>query len=87
MQTGVRARNISKYVHYEVDITGDSSFDNDWRVFYEEKYTTYLIATDYIPIGKVPSATGMQTGDTYSAWWDTFKSTGTADISGNVANQ
>lgn len=87
MQTGVRARNISKYVHYEVDITGDSSFDNDWRVFYEEKDTTYLIAADYIPIGKVPSATGMQTGDTYSAWWDTFKSTGTADISGNVANQ
>ena len=87
VQTGVRARNISKYVHYEKDITGDSSYDNDWRVFYEENNITYLIAADYIPIGKVPSATGMKTGDTYGAWWSTFKSTGTADISQKVANQ
>lgn len=78
---------ISKYVHYEVDITGDSSYDNDWRVFYEEKDTTYLIAADYMLSSKVPSVTGIETSNPYNVWWDSFKSSEASDISKNVVNK
>ena len=87
VQTGVRDRNIGKYVHYEVDITGDSSYDNDWRVFYEENNMTYLIAADYMLSDKIPSETGMETNKTYNAWWDSFKSSGATNISNEIVSK
>lgn len=64
----IKAENYGETINYS------SNGITDWKIFYNDGTNVYLIASEYLPVEKVPTATGMTTTGTYQAYWSNVPS-------------
>ena len=87
----ISATNYGDYINYNVDLDNDNT-TNDWRIFYKDGTNVFIIAADYLPGTKLPSATGMKstTYYPYAAYWpeeSDLTRTGSSAIDRSVASK
>ena len=56
---------------------------DDWRIFYNDGFHVYLIATDYLLANKIPSTVGMNIQNEFRTCWNNFLVT---DVSNSKSN-
>lgn len=72
----ITENNYGDFINYPIDLNNDGDTTNDWRIFYKEKSETseycgdiYIIASDYLPIEKLPTTIGVTMEEPYQAYW------------------
>ena len=87
----IKPVNYGDWAQYAVDLNDNETYTDDWKIFYNDGTTVYLIAADYLDNTKIPEEASMTTSGAYNAYWneaDNFSNkTGMADVATNVANQ
>ena len=50
-------------VEYSKDLNENGDYTDDWKLFYEEGGTSYIIAADYLPNKLIPNGTAEENVD------------------------
>ena len=66
---------LSPTSYYGKTVNYSANGITDWRILYSDGSHFFIIASNYLPIAKVPTNSGMTTSGTYVAFWDTAPAT------------
>ena len=70
-----RGTSVMKSAWYGDTVSYSANGVEDWKCFYNDGTYLYLITSDYLPVGKVPTnRTGLTTAGTYQAYWNAIPS-------------
>ncbi len=87
----INPTNYGDWANYPVDLNDNGITTDDWKIFYNDGTTVYLIAADYLKASKIPEEAGMTTNGEYNAYWkddsNFAEKQGMGDLSTDVANR
>lgn len=80
----ITANDYGKTINYSVTVKGTQVLD--WKVFYNDGVSVYIIKSDYLDNNLIPSSTGIRKTGKYVTYWDgTSNKTASATLT-NINN-
>lgn len=86
-KTELKLASQVKAINYGDKINYSANGIEDWKIFYNDGTNVFIITSDYLPIGKIPTNIGMTTTGTYQAYWSSSSSFVDTTIDETTANK